>query len=77
MGKNSSLLVRFDPLATNIIWIYNLSSFDIIQFLACHNTNVILEAKNHFIFSKTSILQQKFKFFCKIRVVDAGYLWFN
>ena len=27
------------------------------------NTNVILEAKNNLIFSKTSILQQKFEFF--------------
>ena len=42
------------------------------------NTNVILEAKNHLIFSKTSILLQKFKMFCKIWVAaDAGYLWFN
>ena len=38
------------------------------------NTNVILEAKNNLIFSKTSILQQKFEFFCKLWVVDAGYL---
>ena len=36
------------------------------------NTNVILEAKNHLIFSKTSILQQEFEFFCKIWVGDAG-----
>ena len=41
------------------------------------NTNVILEAKNHLIFSKTSILRQKFEIFCKIWVFDAAYLWFS
>ena len=76
MDKNSSPWTKFDPLATNIFWIDKLSSLDIIKCLAYHqpNTNVILEAKNHLIFSKTTILQQKFDFFCKIWVVDAGYL---
>ena len=41
------------------------------------NTSVILEAQNHLIFSKNSILPQKFEIFFKIWVVDAGYLWFN
>ena len=36
-----------------------------------------VEAKNHLIFSKISIFQQKFENFCKIWVVDAGYLRFN
>ena len=34
MGKNSAPLAKLDPLTTNIIWIYNLSSLDIIKFLA-------------------------------------------
>ena len=33
---------------------------------------MILKPKNHWIFSKTSILQQKFNFFCKIWVADGG-----
>ena len=32
----------------------------------------MLEAKNHLIFSKMFILQQKFELFCKIWEVDAG-----
>ena len=75
MRKNSSLWTKFDPLTTNIFWIYNWNSLDISVLLIINlNTNVIWEAKNHLIFPKTSILQEKFEFFCKIWVVDAGYL---
>ena len=37
----------------------------------------MLEAKYIWNPTKISMLQQKFENFCKIWVVDAGYLWFN
>ena len=70
MGKNSSLCTNLDPLTTSIFWIYNLSSLDLIKYLAYHKSQhqTLLEAKNYLIFSKT---------FSKISVVDVAYLWFN
>ena len=38
MGKNFSPWTKFDPLTTNIFWIYNLSSLDIINFVAYHKS---------------------------------------
>ena len=37
-GKNFSPWTKFDPLTTNISWIYNLSSWDITKYLAYHNS---------------------------------------
>ena len=36
MGENSSPWAKFDPLTTNIFWIY-FSSLDIIKFVAYHH----------------------------------------
>ena len=38
MGKISSLLAKFNPLTTNTFWIYNLSSLDIVKFVASHKS---------------------------------------
>ena len=79
MGKNSSQWKKFDPLTTNIFLIY-FSSLNIIWNLLLIinlNTNVMLEAKHIWNATEISILRQKFESFCKIWVVDAGYLWFD
>ena len=38
IGENSSPWTKFDPLTTNIFWIYNFGGLDIIKFVAFHKS---------------------------------------
>ena len=83
MGKNSSLWTNLDPLTTNIFWIYNLSSLDLIKYLAFHKSQhqTLLEAKNYVIFSKTLMLRtfdltNCFYFFTVISTFGTAYMSF-
>ena len=70
--------IKYEPILSQLVffWQFRQNKTCCLGIINL-NTNVMLEAKDHFIFSESSILQQKFENVCKIWVVDAGYLCFN